>query len=176
LPSSSSAIKQIIVAVGLSPHSEATVRYAARWAEVFGASIKLVHVCPLEPVDGFGVSPELVTSLRLQTGSAQEALNLLAQQIRKYCPNCQATVLAGDPVEEVISLARDLNADLIVIGGRHQAGFLGRLFAPDRERKIIHRAPCPVLVYQENSDEREIAPLQDNLRQSLRAEDIYLCH
>jgi nucleotide-binding universal stress UspA family protein len=150
-PSVSSAVKKIIVAVGLSAHSEATASYAARWAEVFAASINLVHVCPLELVDGFGISPELVTALRLQGESAQEALSVLAQRIRECCPNCQATVLAGDPVEEVTSLARDLNADLIVIGSRHPAGFLGRLFAPDQERKMIYRAPCPVLIYQENS-------------------------
>ena len=72
-----SAVKKIIVAVGLSAHSEATARYAARWAEVFAASLNLVHVCPLELVDGFGISPEPVTALRLHGGSAQEALSVL---------------------------------------------------------------------------------------------------
>ena len=46
------------------------------------------------------------------------------------------TVLEGDPVEKVTSLARSLNADLIVIGSRHQAGFLGRLFALDIGRLV----------------------------------------
>jgi nucleotide-binding universal stress UspA family protein len=175
-PSGSSALKKIIVAIGLSPHSEATARYAAKWAEVFAASINLVHVCPLGSVDGFGISSEAVTALRLQGESVQEALNVLAQRIRESCPDCQATVLAGDPVEEVVSLARDLNADLIVIGARHQAGFLGRLFAPDQERKIIHRAPCPVLVYQENPYRGEVAPADDSWRQPLPAAKIYLPH
>ena len=138
-----SEVKKIIVAIGLSPHSEATARYAAKWAELFGALINLVHVCPVQSGDGFGISQEVITALRLQRESAQEALSALAQHIREYCPNCQATVLAGDPVEEVISLARDLNADLIVIGSRHQAGFLGPSFARDQERKMIHRAPAP---------------------------------
>ena len=35
--------------------------------------------------------------------------------------------------------------------GSFPIGFLGRLFAPDQEREIIHRAPCPVLVYQESA-------------------------
>jgi nucleotide-binding universal stress UspA family protein len=101
-------------------------------------------------VDGFGISQEVITALRVQQETAQEELNMLAQDIRESCPNCQVTVLQGDPVGEVTSLARNLDADLIVIGSHHQSGFLGRLFAQDQERKIIHRAPCPVLIYQEN--------------------------
>jgi len=171
-----SVVKKIIVAIGLSPHSEATARYAAKWAELFAASINLVHVCLLVSVDGFGINQEVSTALGLQRESAQEALSLLAQRIRESCPDCQMTVLVGDPVEEVASLARSLNADLIVIGSRHQTGFLGRLFAPDQERKIIHRAPCPVLIYQEHPYKGEVAPAGDSWRKPLPAQEIYLPH
>ena len=61
---------------------------------------------------------------------------MLAKDIQESCPDCQMTVLEGDPVEKVTSLARSLNADLIVIGSRHQAGFLGRLFALDIGRLV----------------------------------------
>jgi nucleotide-binding universal stress UspA family protein len=175
-PSGPSVVKKIIVAIGLSAHSEATARYGAKWAELFGASINLVHVCPLVPVDGFGMSQEVSTALGLQRESAHEALSVLAQHIREACPDCQMTVLVGDPVEEVASLARSLNADLIVIGSRHQAGFLGRLFAPDQERKIIYRAPCPVLIYQEQPYEGEVASAGDSWRKPLPAQEIYLPH
>src|SRR5262249_22664069 len=94
--------------------------------------------------DCANASRDALAPLRTTACSPGEALSLLAQRTREYCPNCQATVLAGNPVDELISLARDL----IVIGSRHQAGFLGRLFAPDQERKMIHRAPCPVLICQ----------------------------
>ena len=87
---------------------------------------------------------------------------MLAKDIQESCPDCQMTVLEGDPVEKVTSLARSLNADLIVIGSRHQAGFLGRLFVPDNESKIIHRAPCSVLIYQENPYAAEVAPAGDS--------------
>jgi len=171
-----SEVKKIIVAIGLSPHSEATARYAAKWAELFGALINLVHVCPVQSGDGFGISQEVITALRLQRESAQEALSALAQHIRESCPNCQVKLLEGDPVKEVTSFARSLKADLIVIGSHHQAGFLGRLFAPDQERKIIHRAPCPVLIYQENAYEGEVAPAGDSWRKPMPAKEIYLPH
>lgn len=156
-PSGPSAIEKMVVAIGLSAHSEATVRYAAKWAERFGASINLVHVCPLESGDGFGISQEVMTALR-------------------SCPKCQMTVLEGDPIEKVTSLARSNKADLIVIGSHHQAGFLGRLFAPDNKRSIIHRAPCSVLVYQENCYKGEVASGDDSWRKPLPAQIVYLPH
>jgi nucleotide-binding universal stress UspA family protein len=171
-----SAVKEIIVAIGLSPHSEATARYAAKWAELFGASINLVHVRPLESSDGFGMRQELITALRLRRESPQEALSVLAKDIQESCPKSQMTVLEGEPVEKVASLARSLNADLIVIGSHHQTGFLGRLFAPDNERNLIHRAPCSVLVYQESCYKGEVASADDSWRKPLPVERIYLPH
>jgi nucleotide-binding universal stress UspA family protein len=42
-------LKTILVALDLSPHSEATARYAASFAKPFGASVVLVHVhAPIE--------------------------------------------------------------------------------------------------------------------------------
>jgi nucleotide-binding universal stress UspA family protein len=43
------SVKQIVVAVDLSPRSEKTVTYAVGIARGFGAAITLVHVYPSEP-------------------------------------------------------------------------------------------------------------------------------
>jgi len=67
VPPSPSVVKKIVVAVSLSAHSEATVRYAAKWAQLFGAPIDLVHVCPLESGDGFGISQEVIDGARIIT-------------------------------------------------------------------------------------------------------------
>jgi hypothetical protein len=56
----------------------------------------------------------------------------------------------GDPAERVAWLARTLNADLIVVGSRH-VHLLGRLLGLDQATKVVHRAPCPVLVYDHHS-------------------------
>ena len=137
----------IIVAVDLSPHSEATARYAAGFAKPFEALINLVHVCPMEPANRF-VTDEGRTAAEWGYKAAQQALNGLAQRIRETYPDCETVVLAGEPAAQVAWLARTLKADLIIVGGS-QPGFLGRLFGLDQAPKIVHRAPCPVLVYRE---------------------------
>src|SRR6516162_9091740 len=43
-------INRIVAAVDLSPHSEKTAAYAARFAKSFGAALTLVHVFATKPV------------------------------------------------------------------------------------------------------------------------------
>jgi nucleotide-binding universal stress UspA family protein len=43
-------------------------------------------------------------------------------------------------------MAQTLQADLILTGSRHPS-FLAQLLGLDQPSRIVHRAPCPVLVY-----------------------------
>jgi len=139
------------VAVDLSSHSAATVGYAAQFAQAFGASLTLAHVCPPEPVNPLIVTPEVFTAPERQRAAAQEAVAELAQSVRLTCPHCQGRVLTGEPADQIAQLARDLNADLIITAGHHP-GRLRRLFNLDHAVHILHRAPCPVLVYYDKEE------------------------
>jgi nucleotide-binding universal stress UspA family protein len=44
-----------------------------------------------------------------------------------------------------VDLARDLKADLLVVGGSGHSALYGRLIG-SRADRIVHLAPCPVLV------------------------------
>jgi nucleotide-binding universal stress UspA family protein len=61
---------------------------------------------------------------------------------------CDSVILVGSPAEQITALARDMDADLIVTASHHPT-FLARLFSLDQAPRIVHRAPCPVLVYHE---------------------------
>ncbi len=54
-------------------------------------------------------------------------------------------VLAGHPVRDIVDLARDLKADLLVVGGSGHTALYERLIG-SRAHRIVHLAPCPVLV------------------------------
>jgi nucleotide-binding universal stress UspA family protein len=51
-------------------------------------------------------------------------------------------VTAGSPYEELLRLARDIAADLIVLG----RGDTGRTVSLTRLRDLLRQAPCPVLI------------------------------
>jgi nucleotide-binding universal stress UspA family protein len=78
----------------------------------------------------------------------QEALTNLTKSLRETWPACTEKFIVGDPAEEVALAARELDADLIITASHHPS-FLGRLFGLDQAPKIMHRAPCPVLVYHD---------------------------
>ncbi|ATB64655.1 universal stress protein [Pseudomonas mosselii] len=54
-------------------------------------------------------------------------------------------MVAGQPVEAIITKARELECELIIIGHRHLSR-VGRLLDPSISAKVIDRAHVPVLV------------------------------
>jgi len=140
-------VKKIVVAVNLSPHSEATARYGVQIAERFGARLTLVHVFSPETAN------ELITekdydAFAKQRWLAEQNLAGLADSISTRCKPCEAVFLVGEPAERISWLARTLHADLIITGSHHPS-FLGMLFGLDQAPQIMRCAPCPVLVYYE---------------------------
>jgi len=144
-PDPAMSLKQIVVAIYLSPRSEATARYAVGIASVFGASLVLVHVYPVIEVNEF-MTEEDYRRMDRQRQAAQAALTKLTQTLQAEYPACEERFLIGEPAEQIAWLARELDADLI-IAGSHRPGLLVRLFNLDQAPQILHRAPCPVLVY-----------------------------
>ena len=57
----------------------------------------------------------------------------------------QTHVLAGHPVRDIVELAGELQADLLVIGATGHSAFYERMIG-SRADRIIRLAPCPVLV------------------------------
>jgi nucleotide-binding universal stress UspA family protein len=141
------SIERVIVAVDLTKHSVATTHYAAEIAQCFNATLYLTHVFTSELFSEFG-SEASYKIMEEQKQELRAKLDALAEQVQKLVPLCESVFLEGDPAEQVATLARDIDADLIVTASHHPS-FLGRLFNLDKAPQIMHRAPCPVLVYHE---------------------------
>jgi nucleotide-binding universal stress UspA family protein len=143
-------IRQIVVAVDLSPHSEKTAAYAVEFARSFEASVTLVHVFAPERITEF-TTQEVSESFEEEQRATQRKLRAMVDSISQTYAVCSMEFCIGDPAEEVNRIARERNADLIVTASHHP-GFLGRLFGLDQAPRIVHRAGCPVLVYHEGAE------------------------
>jgi len=55
-------------------------------------------------------------------------------------------VLVGDAVDEIVSYARKVGADLIVVGHRHLEGWARRWWRGSISKSLIEHAHCSVLV------------------------------
>jgi nucleotide-binding universal stress UspA family protein len=53
--------------------------------------------------------------------------------------------LAGHPVRDIVDLATDLKADLLVVGASGHSALYDRMIG-SRADRIVHLSPCPVLV------------------------------
>ena len=144
---SSVSIQKILVAVDLTEHSEKTIAYAAQLAESLDASIVLMHVFEGQPFYDYATqySIELMEDKR-----RNDELHLadLVREVRDMGVACDSAFLQGEPAEQITALAREMGADLIVTASHHPT-FLARLFNLDEATQIMHRTPCPVLVYHE---------------------------
>ena len=147
LTEKSVSIKKILVAVDLSNHSEKTAFYAAEIAKCFDASLTIAHVH--EPVPLYDCASETTyTVLDDQRRGLEKRLHDLKQKVRRTGLVCEAIYLMGEAAEQISTLAREIDADLIVTASHHPT-FLGHLFNLQKAPRILHRAPCPVLIYQE---------------------------
>ena len=77
--------------------------------------------------------------------AAREAVDRVAAELRDMTPNVETTVRAGTPADQIIRAADDLEADLIVIGGRGK-GAMEAIVLGSVAYRVLHHAPCPVLV------------------------------
>lgn len=143
-------VETILVAVDLSPHSERTVAYAVSVARQFGASLKVIHVYEPQPTAEFG-EQEMYRRLEKNREDTERRLASFVDRMRASYPNCESILRTGDPAEEVARAASLVRADLIVVGRHHQT-FLSRFFKLDQAPKIIHRAACSVLVWEDDDN------------------------
>jgi nucleotide-binding universal stress UspA family protein len=143
------SVQRVLVAVDLTKHSEATAHYAAEIAKCFDASLYVVHVFASEPYYEFGTEGAY-NLIEQERQDLHANLDRLTEQVRRLVPVCESVFLVGEPAEQISALARDVDADLIVTASHHPT-FLGRLFNLDKAPKIMHQAPCPVLVYHEKN-------------------------
>lgn len=149
LTEKSVSIKKILVAVDLSDHSEKTAFYAAEIAKCFHASLTIAHVH--EPVPLYDCASETTyTVLDDQRRGLEKGLHDLQQKVRRTGLMCETVYLVGEAAEQISTLAREMHADLIVAASHHPT-FLSHLFNLQKAPKILHRAPCPVLIYQDNA-------------------------
>ncbi len=77
--------------------------------------------------------------------AAREAVDRVAREVGDMTENVETTVRAGTPADQIIRAADELEADLIVIGGRGK-GAMEAIVLGSVAYRVLHHAPCPVLV------------------------------
>lgn len=133
-------IRTILYPTDFSARSEQAFSLACALARDYEARIILVHVKPRPIAMGeFGL-------LEPEAGISKGHLMEWSSQYRPADPNIvvEQILVEGDPAAEIVRLAKEKAADIIVMGTHGRNG-LGRLLLGSVAEAVLRMAPCPVL-------------------------------
>ena len=77
--------------------------------------------------------------------AAREAVERVAEELRGASTEVETMVRGGAPADQIVRAADEIEADLIVIGGRGR-GSMEAIVLGSVAYRVLHHAPCPVLV------------------------------
>jgi len=167
-------IERILVPLDFSPASMEALDYAVSVAKQFRAVIHLVHVYPPDEASSVPGAGHLL----LQSAEAIELLNeeltgIHRKRVEPFRPeNCH--VRSGRPYQEIINLAREIDADLIVLSTRGYSGLKHLLLGSTAER-VVRGALCPVLVARKRKQKSKAADKTFTVRTILVPVDFSDC-
>lgn len=139
--------KTIVFPTDFSTASDAALVHAATLAKQSGSRLLIVHV--EEPPLAYG-GGELYYGL--PEPSSERILKML-EDVKPADPAVPFThrLTMGDPAAEIVRIAGDENAEMIVLGTHGRTG-ITRLLMGSVAEGVVRRAPCPVLVYRETAE------------------------
>jgi nucleotide-binding universal stress UspA family protein len=148
--------KVILVPTDFSDPSRAALDAAAELAVQFGSELCLLHVVPMIPD-----LPNAATALKegeyekeLHAAAAAQ-LEVMVEDLAKKEIQATAEVgTANDVPMEIVRFAEDENADLIVIATHGVSGWK-RFVLGSVAEKVVHLAPCAVLMIRAKQNEAE---------------------
>lgn len=160
--------KQILVATDLSDSAKATLSYGAFVASRLGASVTALHV--LEQMwtsfaTIYGVSANDDT---IRSDLWEESRSTLERRVAESVPpgvSVKPKVRGGRAHDEIVAEAKEIGAELIVMGTQGRSGLSHAVLGSVAEQ-VIRQAPCPVLTV------RSPLPAKPQIRRILFTTDL----
>ncbi len=137
--------RQILCAIDLSDVSAPALACAVSLGRTFGADVTALHVFdPWPPVGPLMAAREpRQPEFDARAATTHELQTMLAR-FAATGPAPHLQIAEGNATAEIVRHARELHADLIVMGTHGRSGF-DRLALGSVAEKVLRKSPCPVL-------------------------------
>lgn len=136
-------LKSVLIGTSLGEESDQVVRAGLAMARAAGAHVHLIHAAELKPL-GYEVGAGPIE--REQIARLNEELR---QQVQRLGLDdsvlADARVVAGAAHRVLPEAARQIDADLIVVGATGSGPFAAELLGSTADR-VVRKALCPVLI------------------------------
>jgi nucleotide-binding universal stress UspA family protein len=144
--------KNIVVGTDGSETSGIALEQAVMLAKAGGATLHIVHAFQNVSLSmaamASGSGGPAVDLDRLNTGMheyGETVCDEAAAAARAEGLDVQTHVVASDPADALVSVATEVQADLLVVGNRGMSG-LKRFVLGSVPNRIAHHAPCNLLI------------------------------
>ena len=142
------SLKKVLCPIDHSDCSKEALKYAVSLAMKDEAKLLLLHVIDIrsfsEGLDAMSKplpDEETLEQLRVKL------LDCIPEEIRDDM-DVEAIVTQGIPFAEIISVAKEKEIDMIVIGSHGRTG-ISHMMLGSVSEKVIRKAPCPVLTVRQ---------------------------
>lgn len=141
----------IVVAVDGTELDDPTVATGYDLAEAYGDTLRVLHVIPEEEFEAHleeiqALDREADHSLTQEENSAARlARDVVEESLEEYDPQVVEPMgRVGDPTEEVLAVARELDARYVVIGGRRRSP-VGKALFGSTTQEVLLESDRPVV-------------------------------
>lgn len=137
---------KILIPVDFSDTSMLAIRHGAYIAQTTHAHLYLLHVVNSHFMSQNMFIPVVNLNQSEIESKAQAKLQQLADEIRnQYKVNLECIIRSGTPASEVVRVAKELSASLVVMG-THGYSPLQEIMIGSVALKVITRSPAPTMV------------------------------
>jgi nucleotide-binding universal stress UspA family protein len=144
----------VLVAVDFSPSSEQALLWAARMTECSGAPLMVLHVVH-DPwlIPGYyeHAKKKKKNLTRIEEAAAEMMTEFLARMRKengKLLGDIEHRLVAGLPITRILEVAKEIDAQQIVMGSRGRTG-LPHMLLGSKAQKVAQLSPIPVTIVKE---------------------------
>jgi nucleotide-binding universal stress UspA family protein len=134
---------KILCANDGSERAFSALTLAVTMAKENAAELHMVSVAEIDYM------PEFIEEIREETAIAARRFHKAQQRARELAEKhriiLRTHLMTGHAVRDIVRLATEIEADLLVIGATGHSQFYERMLG-SRADRLVHLAPCPVLV------------------------------
>jgi nucleotide-binding universal stress UspA family protein len=143
VPRAPIAFSRIVCPVDFSKASQPAVAIAASLAAESGGRLTVAHIVEMPSELSDVPTPDLLEYRTMCFERARRCLKTLTSPLRQIC-GVDELLLAGTPSREIVRLAGEQQADLIVIGVQGR-GAIDRALFGSVTQHVVRQAACAVL-------------------------------
>lgn len=144
--------RRILVATDFSECSKDAIDSAARLAECFSSELFLLHVFepPFYTIEGRDarIHPEVDRWVRELGEKESKKLDAEVETVKRRGIPVRPYFKEGSPLVEVLKVAEEIGADLVVLGTHGRTG-MDRFVMGSVAERVTRKAPCSVLIIRE---------------------------